>query len=125
MAQARAQGAIEWSHEWPQGRGILLWESQEDAAAWQIARAGRPTVVLELGVEHILTGELERVSEPTMRQLSHQRMWLYPHPIHLRHVRWHTYRLEVAEPARVYRLDLPEGPPPEPAAVHGIITLDT
>ena len=117
-AIARVGGGIEWAEPWREQTGILLWESREDCAAWQIARAGRPVVVCEIGRADIATALLERVRDPDLSRLSRDRMWIYPDAITFTHVRWWTYREDVMEPEQRYIVIIPEvqrapeGPPP-------------
>ena len=125
MAVVRQTGAITWAEQWADQQGILLWEDLDSAAAWQISQSGRPTVVLELGRDHIQTHLLEPVRDHQLRHWSQARMWIYPQAIALDQVRWHTYREEVAEPARVYRVSLPAVEATPQSLPRGVITLDT
>lgn len=107
MAVARAAGGIGWSEQWGLQTGILLWEDLESAADWQISRAGRPVVVLELPATTIDTALLETCQDPDIRRRTSARVWIYPQEIQFDHTRWHTYREEVLEPARTYQIVIP------------------
>lgn len=119
MAVARAQGSITWSEQWADDTGILLWEDLESAAAWAIGQWGRPTVVLEIPRADIRTGLLRPIADGDLLRHTSERLWIYPDRIDFSTVRWHTYREDIAEPARVYELaisgtaapptDLPQG----------------
>lgn len=123
MASARAIGGILWSHEHGDQRGVLLWESLQDASEWQIARAGRPTVVVEIDRQDLDMPELRRAA--AVITTPGQRAWIYPHAISFSAVRWHTFREELAEPARTYTIHIPglADPPPTPSDLQGEIRL--
>ena len=126
MAAARSIGGVLWAEDHRGQRGILLWEDLDDAATWQIGLAGRPTVVVEIPVVDIDRSLLEPALAPDYQCSAGRRTWIYPDAIAFSTVRWHTYRTELAEPAQVYRIDIPTVPGPDPGTLpQGIITLDT
>lgn len=125
VAVARRDGGIGWAEQWGPQRGILLWEDLTSAADWQIAQSGRPTVVVEIPRADIRTGLLARVADPELRAASGYRMWIYPEAIAFSHVRWHTYREDLVEPARAYTVIIPGTAEPDRDLPTGTITLDT
>jgi len=125
MAVARQQGGITWAEAWADDQGILLWEDLESAAAWAIDQWGRPAVVVEIGRQDIRTGLLRAATDPDLRAHTSGRLWIYPEAIHFTTVRWHTYREDIAEPARVYELAISGTAAPQPDLPRGTITLPT
>lgn len=124
MAAARAVGGILWAEEHGDQRGILLWEHIDDAAQYQIGLTGRPTVVVEIDRADIDTALLEPALAPEYHCAGGRRSWIYGDAIAFGSVRWHTYREEIAEPARIYNIDIPRGDRPlEQDLPQGMITL--
>ena len=125
MAVARQQGGITWAESWGEDQGILLWEDLESAAAWAIGQWGRPAVVVEIPREAIRTGLLRPATDASVLAYTSDRVWIYREPIEFTTVRWHTYREDLAEPARVYELAISGTAAPEPDLPSGTITLPT
>lgn len=125
MAVARQQGGITWAEVWGDDTGILLWEDLESAAAWAIGQWGRPAVVVEIGRQDIRTGLLRAATDPDLRPWTSHRLWIYPEAIPFSTVRWHTYREDIAEPARVYELAISGTAAPPTDLPSGNITLPT
>ena len=112
MAVARRDGGIYWADQHGSQQGILLWDDLDPASAWQIARAGRPTVVVEFGRDHIQTNLLEPVREESIRPARPFRAWIYPGVIGFESVRWHTFREELTQAPTTYNIILPGGDQP-------------
>lgn len=120
MAVARRDGGISWADAWGDQQGILLWEDQESAAVWQIERSGRPVVVVEFGRGDIDTSLLERVRDRELQRYTSARQWIYPQEIRFSHVRWHTYREELAQEAGWITVELPAAQPEQPPEPGGL-----
>lgn len=111
VAVARRDGGIHWADEWGDQQGILLWEHQQEAADWQIARSGRPVVVVEITRADIQTQSFQPVQAPELRLWARGRLWISGRAIQFSRVWWHTYREDLAQPAGWYELDLPQSQP--------------
>ena len=103
MAVAKYTGAITWAQEIfvseEQGiqRGILLFDSQAAAAAYQKSRGGYPFVVCEFPVEAIDKDYLVRCEEVGSHTYDQPfRQWWYSEAIIFDRAWWHTYK-QVAE----------------------------
>ena len=108
MAVVRRDGGIFFQTPVGEQSGILLWSDLEPASEYQIGLTGRPAVVVEFDRSHIDTSRLERVQDPSVRPADPYRAWFYPDPILFDSVRWHTFREDLAEPARSYVWTMPD-----------------
>jgi hypothetical protein len=124
MAVVRRDGGIFFQTPVGDQSGILLWSHLDPASEYQIAREGRPAVVVEFDRSHIDTSLLERVEDPTVRPRDPYRAWIYPNPIWFESVRWHTFREDLAEPARTYVFTMPDMHPQDPLSLpQGTISI--
>ena len=113
-AVARHLGRIGWSVPVGHDTGIVLWESLDDAASWQIGISGRPVAVVAIGRADIDTSRLVKLDHPDWHGLTSGRLWLYPDPIVFSHVIWHTYRQDLVSEATTYNIIMPEPLPVGP-----------
>ena len=124
MAVVRRDGGIFFQTPVGDQSGILLWSDLDSASAYQIAREGRPAVVVEFDRSHIDTARLERVRDLSVKPVNPDRAWIYPDPIWFESVRWHTFREDLAEPARNYVFTMPDMHPADTTSLpQGTISI--
>ena len=124
MAVVRRDGGIFFQTPVGDQSGILLWSDLDSASAYQIGLTGRPAVVVEFDRSHIDTSRLERVQDPGVRPADPHRAWIYPDPIWFESVRWHTFREDLAEPARNYVWTMPDMHPADTTSLpQGTISI--
>lgn len=99
MAVARYQGGITWANNIfvNEARGvesgILLFDSQAAAEAYQKRQGGYPFVVCEFPVTAINKDLLSRCEEVAPHVYSGEfRQWIYPQAIVFDRCWWHTYK---------------------------------